>query len=112
MLILMYAFATQAGLMVISFAKNYLDSFRFNAIAAAQGLGWINAIPVVGYNIFTGRPAELSAALVGWLALWNAFGRMFLGWVSDRIGRRNAMLLDHVTIFVIMLLTPFLTGSA
>ncbi len=69
MLILMYAFATQAGLMVISFAKNYLDSFKFNDIAAAQGLGWINAIPVVGYNIFTGRPAELSAALVGWLAL-------------------------------------------
>lgn len=111
-LIVMYAFATAAGLMTISFAKNFLDSFKFNDLAAAQGLGWINSLPVIGYNIFTGKLAELSAALVGWLALWNALGRMLLGWLSDRIGRRNALVLDHVTIAVIMLLTPAVIGSA
>jgi MFS family permease len=72
----------------------------------------INAIPVVGYNIFNGKAVELSAAMVGWLSLWNALGRMILGWLSDRIGRRNAMLLDHATIFVVMLITPWLVGSA
>ena len=112
MLIIMYAFAAASGLMVISFAKNYLDSFQFNQIARSQGLGWINAIPVIGFNIFTGKTAELSAALVGWLSLWNALGRMLIGWLSDRIGRRNAMVLDQGTTFVIMLLTPLLTGSA
>jgi OFA family oxalate/formate antiporter-like MFS transporter len=112
MLIGAYALAAMSGLMVISFAKPYLDSLKFNPLAATQGLGWINAIPVVGYNIFNGKSAELSAALVGWLSLWNALGRMLLGWVSDRIGRRNAMLLDHATIFVVMLITPWLIGSA
>jgi len=101
-----------SGLMVISFAKNYLDSFQFNQIARSQGLGWINAIPVIGFNVFTSKAAELSAALVGWLSLWNAVGRMLIGWLSDRIGRRNAMVLDQGTTFVIMLLTPLFTGSA
>src|SRR5574341_1404623 len=64
MLILMYAFSTAAGLMVISFAKNFLDSFKFSDLAATQGLGWINTIPVIGFNVFTGTPAELSAVLV------------------------------------------------
>jgi OFA family oxalate/formate antiporter-like MFS transporter len=98
--------------MVISFAKTFLDSFKFNSVAAAQGLGWINAIPVIGYNIFTSKAAELSAALVGWLSVWNALGRMILGWVSDRIGRRNAMALNFVAIAVVMAITPFITGSA
>lgn len=112
MLIVMYAFATSAGLMVISFAKNYLDSFHFNELAGGQGLGWINAIPIIGFNVFTGKAAELSAALVGWLSLWNALGRMLIGWLSDAIGRRSAMILNCATIAVIMLLTPALVGSA
>ncbi len=111
-LILMYAFAAAAGLMVISFAKNFLDAFKFNNIAAAQGLGWINIIPVVGFNPFNGKPAELSAAVVGWLSLWNALGRMLLGWLSDRIGRRSTMVLNFVAIAVVMFLTPLVTGSA
>lgn len=112
MLILMYAFSTAAGLMVISFAKNFLDSFKFSDLAATQGLGWINTIPVIGFNVFTGTPAELSAVLVAWLALWNALGRMIVGSVFDRIGRRRAMALNFVTSAMTVALMPVLTGNA
>ncbi len=112
LLIIMYALAAAAGLMVISFAKTFLDSFKFNALAANQGLGWISVIPVVGFNPFTGKAAELSAALVGWLSLWNALGRMLLGWVSDRIGRKNTMIINFAAIAAVMVITPFIVNSA
>ncbi len=112
MLILMYAFSTAAGLMVISFAKNFLDSFKFNDLAVTQGLGWINAIPVIGFNIFTRTPAELSAVLVAWLALWNALGRIMVGCVYDRIGRRRTMALNFVTTAMSVALMPLVAESA
>ncbi len=112
LLVLMYAFSTAAGLMVISFAKSFLDSFLFDDLATAQGLGWMNAIPIIGSNIFTGRPAELSAILVGWLAIWNALGRMIVGWVSDRIGRHRTMALNFVLTAMTVSLMPLFVASA
>lgn len=112
LLILMYAFSTAAGLMVISFAKNFLDSFLFDDLAASQGLSWLNALPVIGANLFTGKPAELSAVLVGWLAIWNALGRMIVGWVSDRIGRHKTMALNFVLTAMAVSLMPLLAASA
>ena len=112
LLVVMYAFSTAAGLMVISFAKSFLDSFLFDDLAAAQGLGWLNALPVIGANLFTGTPAELSAVLVGWLAIWNALGRMIVGWVSDRIGRHKTMALNFVLTAMTVSLMPLLAASA
>ncbi len=112
LLILMFACSTASGLMVISFAKEFLDSIQFNHVALSQGLGWIGAIPLIGFNVFSGRAAELSAAAVGWLGLWNALGRLFVGWVSDRIGRRLAMLANFALTALAMLLTPWFTGNA
>ncbi|MGB8647570.1 MAG: OFA family MFS transporter [Anaerolineae bacterium] len=111
-LIGMYALAAFAGLMVISYAKVYLDSFKFNDIAAAQGMGWITSIPVIGFNPFTGVAAVLSAAVVGWLSLWNALGRMLVGWFSDRFGRRPTMIGNFIAIAIVMALTPNIQGSA
>ncbi len=111
-LIGMYALAAFAGLMVISYAKVYLDSFKFNTIAAQQGLNWISAIPVVGFNPFTGKAAEFSAAVVGWLSLWNALGRMLLGWFSDRFGRRTTMIGNFLAIAAVMVITPLVQSSA
>ncbi|MDE3090568.1 MAG: MFS transporter, partial [Chloroflexota bacterium] len=81
-------------------------------VALVQGLSWIAAIPVIGFNVFTRRAAELSAAIVGWLGLWNALGRLIVGWVSDWIGRRSAMLANFLLTAFVMFLTPRLTGNA
>ncbi len=112
LLILMYAFSTAAGLMVISFAKSFLDSFQFDDLAAVQGLNWLNALPIIGFNLFTGKPAELSAVLVGWLAVWNALGRMIIGWISDAIGRHKTMALNFVLTAMSVSLMPLFAASA
>jgi OFA family oxalate/formate antiporter-like MFS transporter len=111
-LILLYACATTAGLMVISFAQTYLDTVNFNDRAAAQGLGWLHDIPMVGYNPFSGHAAQFSAAAVGWLALWSALGRIIVGYLYDHYGWRTTMVLNCTTSALAMLLTPHLTASA
>jgi OFA family oxalate/formate antiporter-like MFS transporter len=111
-LILLYACATTAGLMVISFAQTYLDTANFDDRAAAQGLGWLHYIPIVGYNPCSGHAAQLSAAAVGWLALWSALGRIIVGYLYDHYGWRITMVLNCMTSALAMLLTPHLTASA
>ncbi len=103
-LLVMYALAAMAGLMVINFAAVYATDVKFNETAIKAGLGFFNAIPVIGFNIWTGTKAAMAAVATGWLAMWNGLGRIIIGWVSDRIGRTQAMLLNFLLIAASMIL--------
>ena len=77
---LMYFSGAMAGLMVIGILKPFAGS---QLVTAAGGAGAITSA----------EQAELLAqgvAAVGWLAIFNAVGRVVWGFVSDRIGRTPA----------------------
>ncbi len=101
-LMFMYAAAAMAGLMVINFAAVYASDVKFNDTAKAAGLGFFNAIPVIGFNIWTGVAAPLVAVATGWLAMWNGLGRIIVGYISDRLGRTQTMVLDFVVTAAVM----------
>ena len=74
MLWIMFTFSASAGLMVIGFLKNF-GSLSFETV---------HGFPVAA--------AGLEGALaVSVLAIFNGVGRVFSGWVSDRIGRTRTM---------------------
>lgn len=79
---LMFFSGALAGLMVIGILKPFAGA---QLVGAAQASGMALDAP--------GRDAVLlrGAAAVAWLAVFNAIGRVFWGWASDRIGRRNAL---------------------
>lgn len=58
-----------------------------------------------------GMTVAAAAGLVGYGAIFNGFGRIFSGWVSDRLGRRNAMLLFFGATTILMFITPFSAGT-
>ncbi len=85
MLWIMFAFHASAGLMVIS---------SLSPFAQQKGLSATTAAAVVGYG-----------------AIFNGLGRIFAGWVSDRIGRQRAMLLFFGATGIIMFITPLSAGT-
>lgn len=88
---LMFFSGTLAGLMVIGILK----PFAGQQLIAAAG-------PI---DDRTRSSLLLSgAAAVGWLAIFNAIGRVFWGFLSDRIGRTTAMSLMFALQAVMMLL--------
>jgi len=64
-----------------------------------------NAVPIM--TELTGASAAVVAGLYASLSLFNGFGRVFWGWLSDRIGRRYAF----AGIFGIQVLVFFVMGS-
>lgn len=104
LLVAMYAFSAMAGLMVINFAALYATDVKFNETGLAAGLGFFNAIPVIGFNIFTGAKATLAAVATGWLAMWNGLGRLIVGGISDKLGRTTTMAGNFAVSAVTMLL--------
>ncbi|MFH0817119.1 MAG: OFA family MFS transporter [Candidatus Micrarchaeota archaeon] len=75
MLWLMFAFSAAAGLMVIG----NLATFAKLSFTSVHGMDGAAA-------------ASLAALAVGALAIFNGAGRIFAGWLSDRIGRQKTML--------------------
>lgn len=75
--------ACMAGLMMIGFAK---------PIAIAKGLGEVAAVGVMVISIF------------------NSCGRLFWGWVSDKLGRKNTILLLLVATAITILFVNLATG--
>lgn len=58
-----------------------------------------------------GMTAAAAAGLVGYGAIFNGLGRIASGWVSDRIGRKGAMLLFFGATTLLMFVTPFVAGT-
>ncbi len=73
---LMFALSSAAGLMVIG----NLATFAKLSFSTVHGME-------------TGAAFSLAALAVGVLAVFNGLGRIFAGWLSDRIGRPRTMLL-------------------
>ncbi|MCP4246988.1 MAG: OFA family MFS transporter [bacterium] len=86
---LMFFSGAMAGLMVIGIVK----VFAGEQLVAAAG------------DVDAGRTAELlarGAAAVGWLAIFNAVGRVVWGFASDRIGRTGSFVAMFVFQAVMM----------
>lgn len=93
---LMYFSSSMAGLMVIGIVK----VFAGEQLVSAAG----------GESIPHDQLADLlarGAAAVGWLAIFNAVGRVVWGFVSDRIGRTRTF----IAMFVLQAITMFVLGK-
>jgi len=78
-------FAAMAGLMMIAFGKT-----------------------IAGF-----QPEIKSIAVVGVMAvtLFNSFGRLFWGWTSDKLGRKNTILLLLISTAILVLLVKLVVSS-
>lgn len=62
-----------------------------------------NAVPI--YIELTGATAAAAGAIYGLVAVFNALGRFFWGWISDRLGRNmtyTVMYLVQVVVFLLL----------
>jgi OFA family oxalate/formate antiporter-like MFS transporter len=94
---LMFFSGAMAGLMVIGILKGFAGEQLVNAAGGAAALG-------------EGRARELfdrGVAAVGWLAVFNALGRIVWGLVSDRVGRTTAF----VAMFLLQAAMMFVLGG-
>ena len=93
MLWLMFAFSAAAGLMVIG----NLATFAKLSFMTAHGMDKNAAL-------------SLAAFAVSVLAIFNGAGRVFAGWLSDRIGRTRTMLLMFGAQTVFVMSVVFISG--
>jgi OFA family oxalate/formate antiporter-like MFS transporter len=95
---LMFFSGAMAGLMVIGIIKVFAGEQLISAAAASGSASDLG-----------GTTADLmakGAAVVGWLAIFNAAGRVAWGFISDRIGRTPTFVL----MFLFQACTMFLLG--
>lgn len=92
---LMYFSGAMAGLMVIGIIKVF------------AGDQLVDAAGVDRYSEAGTALMMKGAAAVGWLAIFNAIGRIFWGFVSDRVGRTTAF----VAMFVVQAVVMFLLAG-
>lgn len=92
---LMFFSGAMAGLMVIGIIKVFAGE---QLVAAAEAVGTLAVIDRSGLML-------KGAAAVGWLAIFNALGRIVWGFVSDTIGRTVTFVmmftLQAVTLFML-----------
>lgn len=92
---LMFFSATLVGLMVIGIAMNF------------AGEQFVKMHTVAGDPLDKAAIASLmakGAAIVGWLAIFNATGRILWGLISDRIGRTAAFVTNFTAQAIVMVL--------
>ncbi len=78
---LMFFSGAMAGLMVIGIAKDFASE---QLIAAAGEQGFVS-------DQLRAELLVKGAAAIGWLAIFNALGRVAWGFISDKIGRTPAL---------------------
>ena len=84
---LVFIFSALSGLMVIYCIKLFgIDALKFNGIEAKQA-------------------AIIGGTAMAWYAIFNGFGRILWGMVSDKIGRKNAIISMTLIQGIIVLLT-------
>lgn len=128
---LMFFSGALAGLMVIGIVKVFAGEQLVEAARSADPAGWVSAALAAaresrgagfaGWRAGFGTDAQAAAAwimlkgaaAVGWLAIFNAVGRIVWGFVSDRIGRTLAFvamfLFQAVVMFILIRMHTELT---
>lgn len=91
---LMYFSGSLAGLMVIGIVA----VFAGEQLVAAARAAAVGDLPAAEIQALMGK----GAAAVGWLAIFNAIGRIFWGFFSDRLGRTTAFVVNFVLQSLIM----------
>jgi OFA family oxalate/formate antiporter-like MFS transporter len=86
-----------AGLMVIGILKGFAGEQLVSAAGGAAALGDTRARELFDRGV----------AAVGWLAVFNALGRIVWGFVSDRVGRTTAF----VAMFLLQAAMMFVLGG-
>ena len=74
-------------------------------VGAVSGLMLIGHASPIGQEVIK-LTAAMAALAVSCLALANTGGRIFWGWVSDKIGRYNALITVYATVAAMMFLLP------
>jgi OFA family oxalate/formate antiporter-like MFS transporter len=92
---LMFFSGTLVGLMVIGIAANFAGEQMVRAHASGGAILDKETIATL-----MGK----GAAAVGWLAIFNALGRIAWGFVSDRIGRTGAFVTNFTAQAIVMIL--------
>jgi MFS transporter, OFA family, oxalate/formate antiporter len=72
-------------------------------IGSAVGLTLISQASPIGQEM-AGLTPVVAGGAVTLLAVFNGLGRPGFGWISDAVGRRNAVILDFVVLIAAMLL--------
>lgn len=72
------------------------------ALGVFSGMMVISQAKFIAVESISGISGKVAATLVGILGLANSTGRLFWGWISDRIGRYQAIALMFVITAVIM----------
>ncbi|HEU4365397.1 MAG TPA: MFS transporter [Candidatus Krumholzibacteria bacterium] len=94
---LMFFSGAMAGLMVIGILKGFAGDQLVNAAGGAAALGDARAKELFDKGV----------TAVGWLAVFNALGRIVWGTVSDRVGRTTAF----VAMFLVQAVMMFVLGG-
>jgi OFA family oxalate/formate antiporter-like MFS transporter len=94
---LMFFSGAMAGLMVIGILKGFAGDQLVNAAGGTAALGDARARELFDRGV----------SAVGWLAVFNALGRIVWGTVSDRVGRTTAF----VAMFLIQAAMMFVLGG-
>lgn len=93
---LMFFSGAMAGLMVIGILKGFAGDQLVSAAGGAAALGDARARELFDRGV----------SAVGWLAIFNALGRIVWGTVSDRVGRTTAF----VAMFLVQAAMMFVLG--
>jgi OFA family oxalate/formate antiporter-like MFS transporter len=94
---LMFFSGAMAGLMVIGILKGFAGEQLVAAAGGAAALGESHAKELFNRGV----------SAVGWLAVFNALGRIVWGMVSDRVGRTTAF----VAMFLVQAVMMFVLGG-
>lgn len=95
--------------------KQMLADPRFYVLWCVYLIGTVSGLMIIahaspfGQEIIKITP-QVAAMAVGVLALANTGGRIFWGWVSDRIGRFNTILVMFLLSGIVMLVLPGVSG--
>ena len=94
---LMFFSGAMAGLMVIGILKGFAGDQLVDAAGGVAALGDVRARELFDRGV----------SAVGWLAVFNALGRIVWGTVSDRVGRTTAF----VAMFLVQAVMMFVLGG-
>jgi OFA family oxalate/formate antiporter-like MFS transporter len=94
---------------VIKMPQFYMVTFAFMC-ATAAGSMMIPMAKILGLQPGSGLSKGAAVAGVMIIAGCNSFGRIFWGWISDKIGRRNTLLILLVITAAAIICVAFAKG--